>query len=89
MQGIKGDTDVKNRLWDLVEEGKGGMIWEDSIETCTLPHVKYMTSANSMHEAGHSKSVLWDNPEGYRGRETGGSVRMGVHKYICDWFMLM
>ena len=26
-----------------------------------------MTSASSMHEAGHSKSVLWDNPEGWGG----------------------
>ena len=30
-----------------------------------------MTSASSMHEAGHSKPVLWDNPEGW-GREGGG-----------------
>ena len=40
MQGGKEDTDVKNRLLDSVGEGKGGMIWENSIETCTLPHVK-------------------------------------------------
>ena len=26
-----------------------------------------MTSASSMHEAGHSKPVLWDNPEGWGG----------------------
>ena len=26
-----------------------------------------MTGANSMHEAGHSKPVLWDNPEGWSG----------------------
>ena len=30
-----------------------------------------MTSASSMHEAGHPKPVLWDNPEGW-GREGGG-----------------
>ena len=30
-----------------------------------------MTSANSMHEAGHPKLVLWDNPEGW-GEEGGG-----------------
>ena len=24
-----------------------------------------MTSASSMYEAGHSKLVLWDNPEGW------------------------
>ena len=30
-----------------------------------------MTSASLRHEAGHSKPVLWDNPEGW-GREGGG-----------------
>ena len=30
-----------------------------------------MTSASSMHEAGHSKPVLWDNP-GAWGKEGGG-----------------
>ena len=30
-----------------------------------------MTSASSMCEAGHSKPVLWDNPEGWGG-EGGG-----------------
>ena len=34
-----------------------------------------MTSANSMHEAGHSKPVLWDNPEGWDGE--GEGLRMG------------
>ena len=64
MQGSKGDTDVTNRLLDSVEEGGGGMIWENSTETYTLPYVKQMTSESSRHEAGHSKPVLWDNPEG-------------------------
>ena len=26
-----------------------------------------MTSASSMHEAGYSKLVFWDNPEGWGG----------------------
>ena len=26
-----------------------------------------MTSASLMHEAGYSKPVLWDNPEGWGG----------------------
>ena len=30
-----------------------------------------MTSASSMHEAGHSKLVLWDNPEGLGGEGFG------------------
>ena len=64
MQDSKGDTDVKKRLLDSVGEGKGGTIWENSIETCALPYVKQMTSTGSIHEAGHPKPVLWNNPEG-------------------------
>ena len=30
-----------------------------------------MTSASSMHEAGHSKPVLWDNPEGWNAEGVG------------------
>ena len=33
-----------------------------------------MTSAGSMHEAGHSKPVLWDNPEEC-GEEGGRGVQ--------------
>ena len=40
------------------------MICENSTETGILPYVKQMTDASSMHEARHSKLVLWDNPEG-------------------------
>ena len=35
--------------------------------------------ASSMHAAGHSKPVLWDNPEGRR--EMGGWFQDGGH--IC------
>ena len=40
MQGSKRDADVNNRLLDSVGEGEGGMIWENSVETCILPYVK-------------------------------------------------
>ena len=43
MQGSKKkkkNTEVKNRLLDYVGEGQGGMIWENSIETCILPYAK-------------------------------------------------
>ena len=43
-----------------------------------------MTRAGWMHEAGHSKPVLWDNPEGWVGRE-GGRVEDGgthVHPWL-------
>ena len=40
MQDSKRDTDIKNRFLDSVGEDEGGMIWENSIETCILPYVK-------------------------------------------------
>ena len=64
IKGSKGDRDIKNRLLDSVGEGKGGTIWENSIETCTLPYVKQMTSASPVDEAGDPKPVFLDNPEG-------------------------
>ena len=67
MQDSKRDTDVNNRLLDSVGEGKGGMIWENSIETCILPYVKQIASPSSMHETGGSGMVQWDDPEGWDG----------------------
>ena len=43
-----------------------------------------MTSASSMHEAGHPKPVLWDNPEG-QGR--GGSSRCGDTSIPVDTYI--
>ena len=40
MRENKRDTDGKNRLLDSVGESKGGVIWENSMETCVLPYVK-------------------------------------------------
>ena len=40
MWDSKRDTDVYNSLLDSVGEGEGGMIWENSIEICTLSYVK-------------------------------------------------
>ena len=89
MQDSERDTDVKNRLLDYVGKGEGGMIWENSIETCILLYVKQTTSVSSMREAGHTKPVLWDDPEGW-GREGGGrGVQDGGHMYPHGWFMLM
>ena len=86
MQGNKRDTDVKNRLLDYVGEGEGGTMGENSSETCTLPYAK-VTSASSTHEAGHSKPVLWDNPEGWGGEGGGGVFRMRGHMYTHGQFI--
>ena len=67
MQDSKRDIDVKNGLLDYMGEGKGGTIWENSVETCILLYIKQITSASLVHEAGSSKLVFWDNPEGWDG----------------------
>ena len=89
MQDSKRDKDVKNRLLDSVGEGKGGMIWENSIETCIVPYVKQIASPGSMHETWYSGLVHWDDPEGWD-REGGGSgVQDEEHMYTHGWFMSM
>ena len=42
-----------------------------------------------MHEAGHSKLVLWDNPEGRGAEADGRGVQDGGHKCTHDWFISM
>ena len=48
MRDSKRDTDVKNRLLDSVEEGEGGMIWENGIETCIISYKKRIASLGSI-----------------------------------------
>ena len=36
MRDSKRDTDVYNSLLESVGEGKGGMLWENGIETCII-----------------------------------------------------
>ena len=88
MQDSKRDTDIKNRLLDSVGEGEGGMIWENSFETCILPYVKQMTSPRSMHETGRSTLVHQDNPGGWDGEGAGRGVRDGetrVHLWLSEY----
>ena len=89
MQDSKRDTDVKNRLLDSVGEGEGGMIWENSIETCILSYVKQIASPGSMHETRCSGLVHWDDPEGWDGEGGGRGVQDGEHMYTCGRFMSM
>ena len=89
MQLSKRDTDVKNRLLDSVGEGEGGMIWENSIETCILSYVKQIASPGSMHETGRSGLVHWGDPEGWDGEGGGRGVQDGEHMYTHGGFMWM
>ena len=89
MRDRKRDTDVQNSLLDSVGEGEGGMIWENSIETCILSYVKQIASPGSMHETGCSGRVHWDDPEGLDGEGGGSEVQDGEHMYTHGWFMSM
>ena len=79
MWDSKRDTDVKNRLLDPVGEGKGGMIWENSIETCILSYMKQIASPSLMHKTGCSGLVHWDDPEGWDGEGGGREGQDGEH----------
>ena len=72
---------------DSVGGGEGGMIWENSTETCILIYVKQITNPGSMHEIGHSGPVHWDNPEGWTAEGGGKGVQDGGHSYTHSWFM--
>ena len=89
MRDSKRDTDVKNRFLGSVGEGEGGMIWENSIESCVLSYVKQIASPGSMHETGCSGLVYWDDPEGWDGDGGGRGVQDGEHVYTHGWFMSM
>ena len=44
-----------------------------------------MTGASLMHETGHLKPVLWDNPEGWGGEGGGRGIQDGgthVHAWL-------
>ena len=62
---------------DSVGEGKGRIIWENSIETCKLSYVKLIASIGSMHDTGCSGLVHWDDPEEWDGERGGRGFRMG------------
>ena len=74
---------------DSVGEGKGGMIWENGIETCILSYVNQIASSGLMHDTGCSELVHWDDPEGWYGEGRGRGVQDGEHVYTCGRFMLM
>ena len=80
MRDSKRDTEIKNRLLNSVGEGEGGMIWEDSIETCISPYVKSIARPGLMH---------WDDPEGWDGEGGGRECQDGEHVYTHGWFMWM
>ena len=77
MQNRKRDTDVQNRLLDSVGEVEGGMIQENSIETCILSIVKQITSPGWMHETSAWAWCTGKTQRDRAEREVGGGIGMG------------
>ena len=72
MQNRKRDTDVQNRLLDSVGEGEGGMLRENSIETCILSRVKQITSPCWIHETSARAWCTGKTQRDRVEREVGG-----------------
>ena len=70
-------------------EGKGGMIWENGIETRIISYVKRIASLGLMQDTGCSGLVHWDDPEGWYGEGGGREVPDGEHVYTRSGFRLM
>ena len=64
MKSSQGNTDVKNRLLHSAGEGEGEMIWQNSIETCTLPcrwpvQVQCISQGTQSQGSGTTQRVRW------------------------------
>ena len=60
---IAKETHLYRTVYWTLGEGKGGIIQENSIETCILSYVKQTVSSGSMHQTGCSGLVHWNDPE--------------------------
>ena len=72
-----------------VEEEKGGMIWENGIETRIISYMKRIASPGLMQDTGCLGLVHWDDPEGWYGEGGGRGFQNGEHVYTRGRFMLM
>ena len=72
-----------------MEEGEGGMIWENGIETCIISYKKQIASLGLIQDTGYLGLVQWDDPEEWYGEGGGRRVQDGEHMYTCGGFMLM
>ena len=53
-----------DQSYGLCGRGRGGEIWENSIETCIIACMKQVASPGSMNGTGCLGLVHWDDPEG-------------------------
>ena len=78
MQDSRKDTDVYNGLLDSEGEGEGGMIWENSIETCILSCKNRITSLCPMQDTACLGLVQGMTQRDVVGREVGEGFMFGI-----------
>ena len=66
-----------NRLLDSVGEGKGGRVWENSIETSVLSRVKQITSPGWKHETSAQGWCTGKTQRDGMERKVVGGIGMG------------
>ena len=67
------------QILDSVGEGKGGMFWENSIETSILSRVKQITSPGWMHETSARAWCTGKTQRNRVEREAGRGSGWGTH----------
>ena len=55
LQGSNGDSDIENRILDMVGEGEGETIRESGIKIYTLPYLKQITSEDLLFDTQNPK----------------------------------
>ena len=73
------------QIFGLYGEGKGGMIWENSIETCILSSVKEITSPGWMHETSAQGWCTGMTQRDGMERKVGGGSGWGTH--VNPWLI--
>ena len=86
---FKGGTDIRNRLLDRVEEGEGGISWENSIETCTLPCIKQIVGVWCISQGTQSHCSVRTYREMRWGWRWDSCSRGRAHMNTYGLFMLM
>ena len=86
MWDSKTDTDIQNRLLDSVGEGEGGMIWENSIDTCilTIYEIDHQSKFNAWNRALKVSALGQPRGMGWGGRWEGVSGQGDTHTPVAD-----
>ena len=78
------DRDVKNRLLESVGEGEGGMIWENSIETCISSCERDYCRSDAGDRALRAGALGWPWGMAWGRRWEGGS---GWGTHVHPWLI--